>query len=466
MPNTKFDSKSFNPEAFRYMVGRVPNLKLNELKKSRALAANPDIAAVFSNQNGTAYARIAMRGLLDGEAVNYDGETDITATSTKTFEQGVVVVGRAKAWVERDFSYDITGGVDFMGNIAAQVAEYKDGLDQNTILAVLRGVFAMSGDTKSAEFVTKHTHDITGQTVKTMGAATLNTAINKACGANKKKFSLVFMHSDVATNLENLNLIEHLKYTDANGVQRDLDLGTWNGKLIVIDDDMPTASAVGTQGVWNIKVDTKAAAGDKIEICGTTFTWVANGGTVGDYDLEIPSTDNATNQATAIYTKLAAITAGDIAKFTWTNPSAGNVTATQKTTAPGAICTAEVQAGGSMKITLTNPTEPVEATDYTTYILGTGAISYENIGAKVEYEMARDPKRKGGEDTLYMRQRKVFSPFGISYEKNDQSSLSPTDSELAEGVNWALVHSGETQAANRTYINHKAIPIARIISRG
>ena len=34
-----------------------------------------------------------MRGLLDGDAVNYDGETDITATSTKTFEQGMVVVG-------------------------------------------------------------------------------------------------------------------------------------------------------------------------------------------------------------------------------------------------------------------------------------------------------------------------------------------------------------------------------------
>ena len=73
-----------------------------------------------------------MRGLLDGDAVNYDGQTDITATSTKTFEQGVVVVGRAKAWVEKDFSYDITGGVDFMQNIAEQVGEYWDGVDQGS----------------------------------------------------------------------------------------------------------------------------------------------------------------------------------------------------------------------------------------------------------------------------------------------------------------------------------------------
>ena len=80
--------------------------------------------------------------------------------------------------------------------------------------------------------------------------------------------------------------------------------------------------------------------------------------------------------------------------------------------------------------------------------------------------MARDAKTKGGIDILYTRQRKVFAPFGISYEKASQVSNSPTDTELANGANWSLVHSGESVAANRSYINHKAIPIARIISWG
>lgn len=124
MPNTKFDAKSFNPQAFKYAVDRIPRTRLNEMRKSRALAGNPDIREVFSTQGGTGYARIAMRGLLDGDAVNYDGQTDITATSTKTFEQGVVVIGRAKAWTEKDFSFDITGGIDWMDNVAQQVSEY------------------------------------------------------------------------------------------------------------------------------------------------------------------------------------------------------------------------------------------------------------------------------------------------------------------------------------------------------
>ena len=375
MANSKFDSKSFNAEAFKYMVDRVPNLNLNELKKSRALAGNPDIRGVFTAQNGTAYARLAMRGLIDGDAVNYDGQTDITATSTKTFEQGVVVVGRAKAWTERDFSYDITGGVDFMGNISQQVAEYKDHLDQNTILAILAGIFAMT-DTKGKEFVAKHTLDVTGVGTGVMAASTLNSAANKACGANKKKFKLVFMHSDVSTGLENLNLIERLKYTDKDGITRDLELGTWNGKLVVVDDDMPAS-----EGYFDADANTDGAL--KI---------VASGTPANDY----------------------------------------------------------VVAG----------------TQYTTYVLGEGAISYEDIGAKVPYEMSRDPKTNGGEDTLYTRQRKVFAPYGISYEKASQTSLSPTDTELKNGANWALVHSGEATASQRSYINHKAIPIARIFSRG
>ena len=80
--------------------------------------------------------------------------------------------------------------------------------------------------------------------------------------------------------------------------------------------------------------------------------------------------------------------------------------------------------------------------------------------------MARDPKTNGGQDTLYTRQRKCFAPFGLSYEKTNQATLSPTSAELQNGANWTLVHSGEAQAAQRSYINHKAIPIARILTKG
>lgn len=404
MPNDKFDSKSFNPQAFKYMVGRVPNLHMHEIKKSKALAGNPDIKATLGgSQGGTGYARIAMRGLLDGDAVNYDGQTDITATSTKTFEQGVVAVGRAKAWLEKDFSYDITGGIDFMQNIADQVGEYWDGVDQDTIIAILDGVFSMTG-TKNKEFVDAHTYDVTEKVDGKMSATTLNSATNKACGANKKKFTLVFMHSDVATNLENLNLVAHLKYTDSQGMQRELDLYTWNGKLVVIDDDMPTTEQEG------FYIKAKSADEGALQV-------VANSAT-----------------PTAKQIKLESVT-----------PVADSY---------------EIPKEGDYVVY-------VDAfTEYTTYVLGNGSISYEDLGVKVPYEMNRNPEKNGGQDTLYTRQRKVFAPFGISYEKKSQATLSPTNEELKKGENWTLVHSGETTESERSYINHKAVPIARIISRG
>ena len=109
MAGEKFDSKSFNPQAFGAYTERIPNLKKNELIKSRALKGNQDIKNTFSSQTGTVYAVLPMHGLIGGAAQNYDGETDLKSENTDTFERGVVVVGRMKGWTERDFSEDVTG---------------------------------------------------------------------------------------------------------------------------------------------------------------------------------------------------------------------------------------------------------------------------------------------------------------------------------------------------------------------
>lgn len=99
-------------------------------------------------------------------------------------------------------------------------------------------------------------------------------------------------------------------------------------------------------------------------------------------------------------------------------------------------------------------------TEYTTYILGEGAIGFEDVGAKVPYEMVRDAKTRGGEDTLISRKRHAVSVSGVSYLKADQKTNSPTNTELGNGKNWSLV------ASDTKTIEHKAVPIARIISRG
>lgn len=399
-----FDSKIFNGEVFQKYVDRVPNLKLNELLKSRAITSRQDLAGAMADQVGGNYITTPLKGLISGTTpLNYDGVTNITSQNTQTFSHSRVVVGRAQAWTEKDFSYDITGGVDFMENVAQQVAEYWDEVDQATLVSILTGVFSMS-DTEGARFVSEHTHDITtvaNSEGKTgfMDATSLNTAIQKACGDHKNKFSLAIMHSVVATNLENMKVLVYLKYNDANGMERETGLATLNGRLVIVDDSMPVLEDPNT-ATFSKTTDTAVTAGK---------TYYTRTGTSGHYT----------------YTAVV-------------NPQDSSINSYYEKTGNG------------------NPM-------YVTFLFGDGAIEYTNCGAKVPAEMSRDPKTNGGQDTLYNRQRKCFSPYGISFTKANMATLSPTDAELSDGANWELVNTGGT---NKKYINLKAIPIARILSLG
>ena len=234
----KFDLKSFNAEAFGGYVDTIPQQNKNELIKSRVLVASEQIATLLSSQTGSFFGTIPFFGRIDGDAVNYDGKTNITASELDTFEQAVIAIGRAKGWMEKDFAVDITAGVQFMDEVAKQIAEYWDGVNTGILLSILKGIFSMT--TTDKDFVLKHTHNIANDATNyRMSPTTLNVAIQKACGDKRSKFSLVFMHSAVATNLENQNLLEYLKYTDANGIQRALPLATWNGKTVIVDDGLP-----------------------------------------------------------------------------------------------------------------------------------------------------------------------------------------------------------------------------------
>lgn len=461
-----FNSKLFNGEVFRKYVERVPNTRKTELLKSRAIRQRPELASSMADQVGGNYITTPMKGLISGgSAQNYDGNTDLQSKNTRTFAHSRVVVGRADSWTERDFSYDITGGEDFMENIAAQIAEYWDEIDQNTIVSILKGVFRMA-DEKGLEFVAAHTYDVTKKVNSEgvtgyMDATTLNTGMQRACGDNKGKFSLAIMHSFPATNMENLRLLSYLKYTDKDGVTRDLAIGTLNGRLVLVDDSMPVTTVVTqaeVKGTRTVKINTAGVAGDTLTIDGVVYT-LADATDYAARTLAVGT--SATTQATALKSLLAAqydgifavTSSGATVTLTQINGGIGAVPVVAKTGTIAAVA-AQVVAGQAA----------AEENVYTTFVLGDGAIEYTDCGAKVPYEMDRDPAKNGGEDTLYSRQRKCWAPYGISFTKASMQSLSPTDAELELGENWELVNSMET--GDKQYISHKAIPIGRILSLG
>ena len=342
----KFRDKIFNANVFEKYLKTLESTKENSLIKNGLFTNVSKYGAKMAEQTGGYAVTEPIKGRIGGTPVNYDGNTDIPKGAERnTFYQRKVCYGRANSWGEYDFASDITGA-NFKAE-AQEVKEYWDEQRQATVLAILEGIFGMTGGV-NGQFVSKHTYDITNQATPTLSADALNRASQRALGDKKAKLDVIFMHSAVSTNLEGLNLIEFLKYTDASGIQRDLSIGTFNGRLVVVDDDMPV-----------------------------------------------------------------------------TSDSTGDI--------------------------------------YTSYVFKKGFFEYENIGAEVPVELARDAYGKGGKTDLISRVREMIVPMYISYKGT--GTVSPTNSNFATGSNWELANNDKT-GADKVYVDDKLIPVARVISRG
>lgn len=238
----KFRDKIFNEEVFEKYLETLPSTKENSLIKDGLFTNVNEYKTKMSEQSGGYAVLEPIKGRIGGDPVNYDGNTNIPKGSERdTFFQRKICYGRAKAFGEYDFASDITGA-NFMAE-AQEVKEYWDEERQKTVLAILEGIFSMTGGV-DGQFVDKHTYTIEDN----LTADALNRATQKALGDKKAKLDVIFMHSAVSTNLEGLNLIDFLKYTDPNGIERDLTIGTFNGRLVIVDDDMPVTVTEGGEG--------------------------------------------------------------------------------------------------------------------------------------------------------------------------------------------------------------------------
>lgn len=229
----KFRDKIFNENVFEKYLRTLPSTKENSLIKNGLFTVVNKYKSKMSEQAGGYFVTEPIKGRIGGDPVNYDGNTDIGAgTERPTYKQTKICYGRANIWGEYDFASEVTGE-NFMAE-AQEVKEYWDGERQKTVLSILKGIFSMTGGV-NAQFVDSHTYKVAGN----LEADSLNRASQKALGDKKQALEMMFTHSAVSTNLEGLNLINFLKYTDADGIERDLTIGTFNGKLVVVDDDMP-----------------------------------------------------------------------------------------------------------------------------------------------------------------------------------------------------------------------------------
>ena len=224
----------FDAELFVQAWGEAPDPVKTALLNSGVLVNDPVAAAKLQN-DGNLYT-LPFYNILDGDEVNYDGATDITSTETSADVQTGIAYGRAKGFTARNFVAELSGSDPF-GHIVNSVARYWNKKRQNRIIGLLDAIFGITNDPAWA----KHTVDlsVTTGTPYEIEATTLNDVATDTLGDNKSAYAVAIMHSNVARTLENLQLLEYWKQTDANGIQRPTTLASANGYLVIIDDGVP-----------------------------------------------------------------------------------------------------------------------------------------------------------------------------------------------------------------------------------
>lgn len=92
--------------------------------------------------------------------------------------------------------------------------------------------------------------------------------------------------------------------------------------------------------------------------------------------------------------------------------------------------------------------------EYTTYLLGNGAIRRASATVEKPVENHRDPMKNGGMDTIITRVRETIHPNGFTFVAPSNMAVSPMDDVLFASQNWKLA------------ANPKNIAIARLITNG
>lgn len=98
-----------------------------------------------------------------------------------------------------------------------------------------------------------------------------------------------------------------------------------------------------------------------------------------------------------------------------------------------------------------NPTSKLN--EYTTYVMGSGAMLYAPAPVDTPVELHREAKEGGGRNELITRFRESLHPNGFSF-KLPSGVLSPKDDVLGTAANWGIA------------VDPKLIPMARIITNG
>lgn len=219
------------PEVFNpYVVQRT--MELSAIFESGIAQRTAEFDRLASAAART--IRMPFWGDLSGDDEVLDDNQALTPGKIQADKDEAVILRRGRAWGANDLAANLAGD-DPMRAIADLVAAYWARRYQAALIATLQGVFASPS-------MSDLVHDISGQTgdAAVISAKTTVDAAQKL-GDAKTQLTAIIMHSATEASLAKQDLIEFVKPSTGT-----MDIPTFLGKRVIVDDGVPYDPATGT----------------------------------------------------------------------------------------------------------------------------------------------------------------------------------------------------------------------------
>ena len=219
------------PEVFNpYVIQRT--MELSAIFQSGIAQRTEEFDQLASSAART--VQMPFWGDLTGEDEVLSDDNALTPGKIQAQKDEAVILRRGRAWGANDLAANLTGD-DPMRAIADLVAAYWARRYQAALVATLQGVFASPS---MADLV----HDISGETgdAAVISAKTTVDAAQKL-GDAKTQLTAIIMHSATEAALAKQDLIEYIRPSTGS-----IDVPTFLGKRVIVDDGVPYDSSTGT----------------------------------------------------------------------------------------------------------------------------------------------------------------------------------------------------------------------------
>lgn len=240
MPTGNFGGFPFDPEVYGSFSTQEPTFT-DSVIASGILATDETMARMLNN--GGAVGTTRFYNPLDPDAdppLVRDGNTDNEPVKTSGGKQSFIRQDRMKAWKAAQFTRELTGAQP-MQAVASSVGLYWRMYWQSLMIKATDAVLALDG-------LKEHTATAT----QGVTSALVIDGQQAALGDFANKFGLYVMHSKVFAAYQKLGLVDYNKYTITNVLQREVELPTINGLIVVVNDRGTYSPAVAkdeAQGV-------------------------------------------------------------------------------------------------------------------------------------------------------------------------------------------------------------------------